>query len=169
MDNIEKTTGRKVKNIECEEDTRLDKKVTVRSIAPWLTGSARKTTIGDISIPPKGSVLLTREEVIAQAQNGNRLISGIDSLGSHATWYIEDAFTRKELSFDDDSKKQAFLSEDIVKKIFDLKTQKSFEDNIKKNVVTRAEKAYLLECIKSLGINDYQKISFCIEYTGMKM
>ena len=61
------------------------------------------------------------------------------------------------------------VSEDDVKRMFELKTQKSFEDNIKKYVITRAEKAYLLDCIKTLGFNDYQKISFCIEYTGMKM
>ena len=92
------------KNEITEEDTRLDKKVKVRSIAPWITGAPRVTSKGDISIPANGSVLLSREEVIAQAQNGNKLLSGIDSLGSHATWYIEDAFTRSEVSFDIDDK-----------------------------------------------------------------
>lgn len=81
-------------------DMRLDEKVMVRSIAMWNTGSVRVTSNGDISIPAKGSVLLSREEIIAQAQNGNKLLSGIDDVGSHATWYIEDEYTRKELSFD---------------------------------------------------------------------
>lgn len=63
-----------------EEDTRLDKKINVRSIAPWITGAPRVTTNGDISVPPKGTVLLSREEVIAQAQNGNRLLNGTDSV-----------------------------------------------------------------------------------------
>lgn len=151
------------------EDNRLDKKVKVRSIAPWVTGSPRKTSSGDISIPASGSILLTREETIAQAQNGNKLISGIDGLGSHATWYIEDDFTRKELSFDMDSKPQTFLKHDDINRFFALKTQKSFEDNITNNVVTRAEKAFLIESIKTLGINDHKKIAFCIEYTGMNL
>ena len=149
------------------EDVRLDQKVTVRSIAPWATGSARVTSNGDISIPAKGTVLLSREEIIAQGQNGNVLLNGIDGVGSHATWYIEDEFTRKELSYEVDGQ-QVFLTQDNIKKIFDLKTQKAFEDNIKKAVVTRAEKAYLIDTISSLGLNDYQKIAFCIEYTGMK-
>lgn len=148
-------------------DNRLDKKVKVRSIAPWVTGSPRKTSNGDISIPASGSILLTREEAIAQAQNGNKLISGVDGLGSHATWYIEDDFTRNELSFDMDGKSQKFLTHDDINKYFSLKTQKSFEDNITKNVVTRAEKAFLINSIKTLGLNDYQKIAFCIKYTGM--
>ncbi|MSA02155.1 hypothetical protein GKG47_08885 [Lactonifactor sp. BIOML-A3] len=154
-------------NIELE-DNRLDKKVKIKSIAPWVTGSPRKTSTGDISIPASGSILLTREEVIAQAQNGNKLISGVDGLGSHATWYIEDEFTRKELSFEIDGKPQAFLTHDDINRYFSLKTQRSFEDNITKNIVTRAEKAFLIESIKALGLNDYQKIAFCIEYTGIK-
>lgn len=151
------------------ENIRLDQKVTVRSIAPWPTGAARKITNGDISIPPMGSVLLTREEIIAQGQNGNVLLTGIDGVGSHATWYIEDAFTRNELSFDTDDKKQNCLTQDAIKKIYDLKTKKAFEDNIKKAVVTRAEKFYLLHTLKNLGLNDYSKNAFCEEYCGRRI
>lgn len=151
------------------EEIRLDKKVTVRSIAPWTTGTTRKTSVGDITIPALGTVLLSREEIIAQGQNGNTLITGTDGVGSHATWYIEDDFTRNELSFDTDSKKQDFLSQDTIKKIFELKTQKSFEENIKKSVVTRAEKIYLLHTIKTLKLNDYTKNAFCEEYCGRRI
>lgn len=151
------------------EEIRLDKKVTVRSIAPWTTGSTRKTSVGDITIPALGTVLLSREEIIAQGQNGNTLITGVDGVGSHATWYIEDDYTRSELSFDVDNKKQDFLTQDAIKKIFDLKTQKSFEDNIKKSVITRAEKFYLLHTIKNLKLNDYTKNAFCEEYCGRRI
>lgn len=148
---------------------KLDQKVKIRSIAPWYTGSSRKTTNGDISIPPMGSMLLSREEIISQAQNGNKLLTGVDGIGNHATWYIEDDYTRKELSFDSESESQHFLTQDVIKKMFDLKTQKAFENNIQNAVVTRAEKAYLIESIKVLKLNDYQKIAFCIGYTGMAM
>ena len=109
------------------EEIRLDKKVTVRSIAPWTTGSARKTSTGDITIPALGTVLLSREEIIAQGQNGNTLLTGIDSVGSHATWYIEDDYTRNELSFDIENKKQTFLTQEIINQIYGLKTQKAFK------------------------------------------
>ena len=82
------------------EEIRLDKKVTVRSIAPWTTGSTRKTSVGDITIPALGTVLLSREEIIAQGQNGNTLITGVDGVGSHATWYIEDDYTSSEFCED---------------------------------------------------------------------
>ena len=96
------------------EEIRLDKKVTVRSIAPWTTGSTRKTSVGDITIPALGTVLLSREEIIAQGQNGNTLITGVDGVGSHATWYIEDDYTRSELSFDVDDNKQEFLTQEVL-------------------------------------------------------
>ena len=151
------------------EEIRLDKKVVVRSIAPWTTGSTRKISVGDITIPALGTVLLSREEIIAQGQNGNTLLTGIDGVGSHATWYIEDDYTRNELSFDIEGKKQQFLTQDTIKKFFDLKTQKSFEENIRKNVVTRAEKFYLLNTIKNLKLNDYAKNAFCEDYCGRRI
>lgn len=151
------------------EEIRLDKKITVRSIAPWTTGAQRKTTAGDITIPPLGTVLLSREEAIAQGQNGNTLITGIDGVGSHATWYIEDEHCRNELSFDIDDKKQEFLTPESIKKFYDLKTKKAFEENIKKNVVTRAEKFYLLHTIKNLKLNDYEKNAFCEDYCGRRI
>lgn len=154
---------------EKNEEIRLDKKVTVRSIAPWTTGSSRKTSVGDITIPALGTVLLSREEIIAQGQNGNTLLTGIDGVGGHATWYIEDDYTRNELSFDVDDKKQEFLTQDTIKKIFELKTQKAFEENIKKKVVTRAEKFYLLHTIKNLKLNDYTKNAFCEDYCGRRI
>lgn len=151
-----------------KEEIRLDEKVMIKSIAPWTTGSQRKTTTGDISIPPSGSILISREEVIAQSQNGNKLINGIDGLGSHATWYIEDEYCRKELSFEVGAKKQDCLTVDKIKDAFELKTMKSFKDRIEKNVVTRAEKAYLMSSIKTLGLNEYDKIAFCIEHTKIQ-
>ena len=155
--------------VETKDDFNLEKKVTVRSIASWTTGATRKTSIGDITIPAMGSVLLSREEIIAQGQNGNTLLTGIDGVGSHAEWYIEDEYTRNELSFDTDDKKQEFLTEDAIKKIFELKTKKAFEDNIVKSVVTRPEKFYLLHTIKNLGLNDYSKIAFCEEHCGYRV
>lgn len=152
---------------ETEEDVRLDKKVIVKSIAPWDTGAKRVTTNGDILIPQKGSILLSREEIIAQAQNGNKLLCGEDGLGSHATWYIEDEFTRRELSFDMDGKSQLFLTKGEVARVFELKTDKSFEENIQKLVTTRAEGVYLFDCINTLGINNHKRIAFCQAHTGI--
>lgn len=158
-------------NEKLEEKFKYDpeKKVTVHSIANWTTGFQRIETNGDVTIPANGNVRLNASEIISQVQNGNTLFNGIDAQGSHATLYIEDKPTRIEANFETESTCQPVITKDLVKKMFDLKTQKAFEENIGKNVVTRAEKAFLLKAIKDLKLNDYSKIAYCIEYTGMKM
>ena len=151
------------------KEIRMDEKVKVISLAPWRTGAARKTSIGEISIAAYGNAMVTREELIAQSQSGNKLLNGKSGTGAHATWYIDDEYTRKYLGFETETEKQDFLTDDDVRKIFLLKTQKSFEDRIRQRVVTRAEQIFLMESIQRLGINDYKRIRFCIEYTGYKI
>jgi len=148
----------------------LDKRVVLKSIAGWSTGCDRITENGSINIAPFGSVLERRAELIAQFQNNNKAIGGVDGNGSHATWFIDDAETRKELGFDseDGKTKQVVFSDELVKKVFDYKTQSAFEQHFKDSFVTRAEKKAVMGAIKRLKINDYAKIKFAENYTGFK-
>lgn len=151
------------------EEIRMEDKITVTSIAPWFTGFRRIVTIGDVSISPNGSVRLSREEVLAQGQSNNKLITGVDGMGSHATLYIEDEWTRKELGFDTEETKQQVMTKNLVKSMFEKKTMPQFKKEIERNVVTRAEKFSLLSAIKALKLNDYERIAFCEEYCGAKL
>ena len=144
-----------------EKEVKLDEKVVVRSIAPWVTGSRRILSVGDIQIQPNGTVTVSREELIAQAESGNKLLTGIDGKGSHATLYIDDEWTRRELEFETDKVKQKVINLDVIKHMFELKTMSAFQKNIEENVVTRAEKVFLMETIKTQKFNDYEKIVFC--------
>ena len=151
------------------EEIRMEDKITITSIAPWTTGFHRILTVGDVSIAPNGQIRLSREEVLAQGQSNNKLITGIDGAGSHATLYIEDEWTRKELGFDTDDSKQVVVDKKLVKEIFDKKTISAFKKAIEENIVTRAEKFSLLSMIKTLKINEYDKVAFCEEYCGAKL
>ena len=151
------------------EEIRMEDKITVTSIAPWATGFRRILTVGDVSIAPNGTIRLSREEVLAQGQSNNKLLTGIDGMGSHATLYIEDEWTRKELGFDTDEKKQTVINKKLVKDMFDKKTLPAFKKAVEENIVTRAEKFSLLSIIKTLKINEYDKIAFCEEYCGAKV
>ena len=150
------------------EEIRMEDKVTVTSIAPWATGFRRILTVGDVSIAPNGQIRLSREEVLAQGQSNNKLITGIDGAGSHATLYIEDEWTRRELGFDTDNTKQVVVNKKLVKEIFDKKTLSAFKKSVEENIATRAEKFSLLSMIKTLKINEYDKVAFCEEYCGAK-
>ena len=151
------------------EEIRMEDKITITSIAPWNTGFHRILTVGDVSIAPNGQIRLSREEVLAQGQSNNKLITGIDGTGSHATLYIEDEWTRKELGFDTDDSKQVVVNKKLVKEIFEKKTFVAFKKAIEENIVTRAEKFSLLSMIKTLKINEYDKVAFCEEYCGAKL
>ena len=152
-----------------EKEVKLDEKVVVRSIAPWVTGSRRILSVGDIQIQPNGTVTVSREELIAQAQSGNKLLTGIDGKGSHATLYIDDEWTRRELEFETDKVKQKVINLDVIKHMFELKTMSAFQKNVEENVVTRAEKVFLMETIKTQKFNDYERIVFCEKYKGNKI
>lgn len=152
------------------ETFNLDKKVTVRNIAPWSVGFPNIEDRGDTTFAPNGVTRVKRDEIVAQVQRGNKLF-GLDDFGSHATLYIEDEETRVYLEFDsqDGKRKQTVLTPDNVKKWFELKTFNAFKKNIENNVVTRAEKQYLLTLINELKLNEYDKIQFCQDYCKFKL
>lgn len=144
----------------------MDEKVTVVNLAPWNVGFPNSIGRGDTSFAPSAKVRMKREEIVDQVSAGNKLLAGLDSYGSHATLYIDDADTRKYLEFDseDGKRTQNVISKEKVAKWFELKTQSSFEKNIKDNVKTRAEKQFLLKAIKELRLDSYEKIEFCKTY-----
>lgn len=149
----------------------LEQKVTVKNIAGWKVGFSRIEGIGDIAITAEGNARLSRGEVISQVQNGNRLFTGVDGNGSHATLFIDDAPTRIEVGFDsEDGKiKQTVFNDEVISKIFAIKTQSAFEKNLREAIKTRAEKYAVIQAIKRLKFNDYSKIRFIEEYTGFKV
>ena len=153
------------------EELNMDQKVTVRNLAGWTVGFRRIETQGDVTIPKEGTVRLSRSEIISQIQSGNRLFIGIDDRGSHATLYIEDEPTRLEVEFDskEDKRIQLILNSDLVKKLFDYKTMKTFEDKLHEYVITRAEKFAITQIIKKLKLNDHEKIRIIENYTGYKV
>lgn len=153
-----------------QAELNLDAKVTVKNIAPWTVGFARKADgIGDISIAPGGMIRLSRNEIIVQSQSGNKLFNGIDDRGSHATLYIDDAPTRRELEFETEKTPQESFATVNVKKLFDTyKSQSSFEKKFAETIRTRAEKCAVMEVIRKSDITDYHKIRFAEQHTGFK-
>lgn len=153
------------------EELNLEQKVTIKSIANWTTGFKRIETNGDVTIPPNGTVRLQRSEIIAQIQNGNRLLLGVDDRGSHATLYVDDKPTRIEVDFDseDGTVTQAVLTIDAVKKLFDYKTMKTFETKLQELIVTRAEKHAIANIIRKEKINDHEKVRVVENYIGVSI
>lgn len=148
----------------------LDQKVTVKNIAGWNVGFARIDSSGDVTITADGSTKLTRNEIIAQVQNGNKLFTGLDGNGAHATLFIDDDATRQEVGFDSETNKQVVFSDSVVTGLFASKSRfETFQNKLTEAIQTRAEKYAIIQAIKRLKINDYSKIRFVEDYTGFKV
>lgn len=154
------------------EKLNLDTKVTVRSITGWKVSFPRRVEgVGDINIPPNGSVRLPRNEIIGQIQRGVKLFTGVDGRGNHATLYIDDKPTRVEVDFEsaDGKRKQIIFSDKKIKELFAIQNFESFKESFTDYIRTRDEKYAAIEAIKRLNLNDYQKIRFVEGYTGYKI
>lgn len=157
---------KKTATAEKAEELNLETKVKVRSIAPWVTGFARIGSIGDVVVTPNGFVRLSRAEIINQVQNGNRLFTGTDGNGSHATYYIEDEPTRKEAGFEFNGPQKVFTKQ-AIQTVFDLADINAFNAALKEAVRTRAEKYALMKTLHEIGVNDYRKIKAAENLTGL--
>ena len=153
------------------EEFNLDENVTVKSMSVDPTGFARITGYGDVQITPNGMVRLSRNEILSQVQNGVKEFVGIDGLGNHAVYYIDDKATRVYLGFEteDGKTKQNILTDSKLKELFEIKTMPSFKKKIGEEIVTRTEKNAVLKMVERLKLNDYAKIKYLEEYTGRQM
>lgn len=147
------------------EELNLDTKVSVINIAPWPVYFAGILDNKSYKIPANGKIRMSRGEIIAQANESNRLFTGLDSFGSHATLYIDDAPCRNELGYQDG----ITFSDKKMQDLFSIKDDKKFQEKFKKEITLRAEMCAAVDAVKRLNLNDYRKIKFIESYTGLKV
>lgn len=149
----------------------MDEKIQIKNLCNWTVSFKRIDSVGDVLIPANTTMRIARGEVFSQVQSGNVLFTGTDSMGSHARIYINDKDTRVELDFESEDGKriQNVISDEKIKEIFAIKTKAAFEKSIKENIVTQAEMAVIANGVKKFKLNEYDKVKFIEEYTGMKI
>ena len=177
VDNVEDKTPKFVMPDELD----LSERVAVRNIADWKVSFTRfidapggNDTSG-IIIPAHGVYQLTRNEIVAQVNDGRKFFAGTDGQGSHATLYIEDKATRVYLQFETEDTEQNIFTEKALAKIFKIKKQEEFEEAYKNLCQTRAEKMASIKTIKEDmskdgdTFNDFRKVYFIEKLTGYKV
>ena len=149
----------------------MDEKISVKNLCEWTVSFKRLDGVGDVLMNANTSVRLPRGEVYSQVQSGNNLFSGTDGVGSHARIYIDDKDTRVDLDFEDaDGKKtQLIVDDNKIKELFAIKTKTAFEKAVKGTIITNAEKARLANSVKKFKLNEYDKVKFIQDYTGMSV
>ena len=150
-------------------DFNMNENISIKNLTNFPVGFRRINGNGEVNLPPNTSILIDRAEVISQVQSKNMLFCGEGHDASHAYIFIDDKPTRIYVGFETEEKPQSIITEEKIEKIFETKSQKNFEKAITELAVTFAEKKMLVDTIKKLGINDYNKIKFVEKYTGMKI
>lgn len=147
----------------------MSENIKIKNLTSFPVGFRRINGQGEVNIPPLTTIICDRAEVISQVQSGSILFCGENHDSAHAYIYIDDKDTRIYAGLETEEVAQTVISEDKVKAVFALKTNKAFEKAIDELAVTFSEKKFLVETIKKLEINDYNKIKLVEKHTGLKV
>ena len=121
-------------------DLSLSDRVSIDNLCAWTVGFVSeengKTILMGSNI--KNYKRLTLAEVDSQVKIGNIAFCGVDGLGSHAAFKINDPLVREYVFGEDISPVQ--LTVDAVNDLFASKSKKEFHDRLSSLVVTESEK-----------------------------
>jgi len=147
----------------------MNSRSKVRNLCDWPVSSVWYSMDGDEFIKANQTVYIPNMEIETQVQNKNLFLSGTDGIGSHARCYIENPEMREHLGFDNKEEKriQLILTDEKCKEIFDYKTFSTFKKHVTENIITNQEKSKIVNYAKKNKINDYDKIQFLSEFTGL--
>ena len=139
-----------------------------KNLCEWNISWERYSMEGDEFIKSNQTVYIPNMEIETQVQNNNLFFIGTGN-GSHARVYIENAEMREHLGFDNKEEKQTqlILNDEKCKEIFEYKTFSTFKKHITENIITNQEKSKIVSYAKKNKINDYDKIRFLEEHTGL--
>lgn len=147
----------------------MDKRSKIINLCSWTVSFTLPNSKAEILLESGKSTTINNAELVTLADNQDIMFYGTDN-GNHARIYVDNKDFREYVGFDniEEKRTQFILNDDEFQKIFDLKTDSAFEKNIKEKVVMNHEKHNIIEYAKKNKINDYNRIKFLEEYTGIK-
>ena len=147
----------------------MDKRSKVVNLCPWAVSFMLPNSNGEVLLEANKSTTINNEELVTLADNQNVMFCGTGD-GNHARIYVENPDYRQYVGFDDPENKkiQFVLTSDECAKILELKTDSTFEKHVKEKVVLNHEKEIFMSYCRKVKLNDYNRIKFLEEYTGIK-
>lgn len=133
-------TSRSRAKIRTVDDLSFSDRVSIDNLCAWTIGFVSEENGKPIQIDPniKDYKRLTLAEVDSQVKVGNIAFCGVDGLGSHAAFRINDPLVRESVFGEDISPVQ--LTVDAVNDLLTSKNKKEFYDKLSSLVVTESEK-----------------------------
>ena len=148
----------------------LDKRSKVINLCPWAITFSLPNSGGEIRIEGHKSTTINNGELVTMKDNNNIMLCGTGD-GNHARLYVDNPDFREYVGFDnpETKQKQFILIPEECEKICALKTDSVFIKHVQEKVVSEHEKAIFMDYCKRNKFNDYNRIIFLEEYTGLKM
>ena len=136
---VTKTTKVKTPRVKTKtrtvNDLSLSDRVSIDNLCAWTEENGKTILMGSNI---KNYKRLTLAEVDSQVKIGNIAFCGVDGLGSHAAFRINDPLVREYVFGEDISPVQ--LTVDAVNDLLASKNKKEFHDKLSSLVVTESEK-----------------------------
>lgn len=147
----------------------MDKRSKVKNLCPWSVSFTLPNSNAEIILDGGKSTTVNNGELVTLADNQNVMFYGTEH-GNHARVYVENKDYREYVGFDDPENKryQFVLNDEECQKIFELKQDAAFKKHVKEKVVLNHEKRNIIDYARKIKLNDYDKISFLEDYTGIK-
>lgn len=147
----------------------MDKRSKVINLCPWAISFTLPNSGGEIFLEANNSTTINNSELVTLADNQNVMFCGTGD-GNHARVYVDNSEYRKYVGFDDaEGKKVQFvLTTAECAKILELKTDSAFQKNIRDKILLQHEKEIFINYCRKNKLNDYNRILFLEEYTGIK-
>lgn len=148
----------------------LDKRSKVTNLCPWPITFTLPNSNGELRIEGHKSTTINNGELVTMKDNNNVMLCGTGD-GNHARLYVDNKEFREFVGFDssDGKQKQFILISDECEKICALKTDSAFQKNVEEKIIMEHEKAIFMDYCRKTKFNDYKKIVFLEEYTGLKI
>lgn len=147
----------------------MDKRSKIINLCPWAVSFTLPNSKAEVMLDAGKSTTVNNEELVTLAENQDVMFYGIGN-GDHARIYVDNKEFREYVGFDnaESKKNQYILNDEEFQKLFDLKQEAAFERNVKEKVVLNHEKHNIIEYARKTKVNDFSKIRFLEEYTGVK-
>lgn len=145
----------------------MSKNIVIKNLTSFPVGFRKIITEGEVNLPPYTSILIGRAEVVAKIESRSTLFWGESQDGKHPWIFVDDKETRIYTGLETEDKPQSIIDEKKIADAFSLKSMASFKKAIEELAVSFAEKKMLVEAVSKLNFNDYKKIKFIEDYTGM--
>lgn len=146
----------------------MDKRSSIKNLCPWTVSFTLPISNANILLGANKKTSVNNAELVSLIENGNPMFVGTGE-GNHARVYVENAELRQYVGYDDEEskKKQFVLNDEECERILAYKTFSTFKKHIEDDVIANHEKAKIIEYARKIKLNDYEKIRFLEEHTGI--